>query len=192
MKIKDIWREGKPILAKYKKTTIWSLYPQGVSISRSCFKKFCWTAWRWRYNVHRRSTQRKWKPVIIQESLVCSSQLQLTRELSLFEQIKFSLLVNELYSFIFSWEVQFKGAGKTPFSRTADGRKVLRSSIREFLCSEAMHNLGVPTTRAGSIVVSFDTTVIRDKFYDGNAQKTACKSPIRLLIKIYSGMVICN
>jgi len=68
------------------------------------------------------------------------------------------------------WEIQFKGAGKTPFSRTADGRKVLRSSIREFLCSEAMHNLGVPTTRAGSIVVSFDTTVIRDKFYDGNAQ----------------------
>ena len=47
----------------------------------------------------------------------------------------------------------------------------MRSSIREFLCSEAMHYLGVPTTRAGSIVVSFDTTVIRDKFYDGNAQK---------------------
>ena len=39
------------------------------------------------------------------------------------------------------WEIQFKGAGKTPFSRTADGRKVLRSSIREFLCSEAMHHL---------------------------------------------------
>ena len=40
------------------------------------------------------------------------------------------------------WEMQFKGAGKTPFSRTADGRKVLRSSIREFLCSEAMFHLG--------------------------------------------------
>ena len=40
------------------------------------------------------------------------------------------------------WELQFKGAGKTPFSRTADGRKVLRSSIREYLCSEAMHHLG--------------------------------------------------
>ena len=48
------------------------------------------------------------------------------------------------------WEIQFKGAGKTPFSRTADGRKVLRSSLREFMCSEAMFNLGVPTTRAGT------------------------------------------
>ena len=48
------------------------------------------------------------------------------------------------------WEVQFKGAGKTPYSRTADGRKVLRSSMREFLCSEANHALGVPTTRAAA------------------------------------------
>ena len=39
------------------------------------------------------------------------------------------------------WEMQLKGAGLTPFSRTADGRKVLRSSVREFLASEAMHNL---------------------------------------------------
>ena len=46
------------------------------------------------------------------------------------------------------WELQLKGAGRTPYSRTADGRAVLRSSIREFLCSEAMHHLGVPTTRA--------------------------------------------
>ena len=46
------------------------------------------------------------------------------------------------------WELQLKGAGPTPYSRTADGRAVLRSSIREFLCSEAMHHLGVPTTRA--------------------------------------------
>ena len=45
------------------------------------------------------------------------------------------------------WEIQFKGAGKTPYSRRADGRKVLRSSLREFLCSEAMYNLGIPTTR---------------------------------------------
>src|SRR3990172_1846675 len=46
------------------------------------------------------------------------------------------------------WELQLKGAGPTPYARTADGRAVLRSSIREFLCSEAMHHLGVPTTRA--------------------------------------------
>ena len=46
------------------------------------------------------------------------------------------------------WEIQLKGAGPTPYSRMADGRAVLRSSIREFLCSEAMHHLGIPTTRA--------------------------------------------
>ena len=46
------------------------------------------------------------------------------------------------------FELQLKGAGPTPYSRRADGRAVLRSSIREFLCSEAMHHLGVPTTRA--------------------------------------------
>ena len=50
------------------------------------------------------------------------------------------------------WELQLKGAGPTPYSRSADGRAVLRSSIREFLCSEAMHHLGVPTTRALSLV----------------------------------------
>ena len=65
------------------------------------------------------------------------------------------------------WELQLKGAGATPYSRRADGRAVLRSSIREFLCSEAMHHLGVPTTRALSLVVTGEQ-VIRDMFYDGN------------------------
>ncbi|CAB1104690.1 unnamed protein product [Ectocarpus sp. CCAP 1310/34] len=65
------------------------------------------------------------------------------------------------------WEIQFKGAGLTPYSRSADGRKVLRSSIREFLCSEAMHFLGIPTTRAAALVTS-DTKVRRDVFYTGN------------------------
>ena len=64
-------------------------------------------------------------------------------------------------------ELQLKGAGQTPYSRHADGRAVLRSSIREFLCSEAMHHLGVPTTRALSIVTTGET-VVRDMFYDGN------------------------
>lgn len=68
-------------------------------------------------------------------------------------------------------ELQFKGAGKTPFSRTADGRKVLRSSIREFLCSEAMAGLNVPTTRAGTLITSFETRVERDKNYDGNNKR---------------------
>jgi uncharacterized protein YdiU (UPF0061 family) len=65
------------------------------------------------------------------------------------------------------WELQLKGAGPTPYSRSADGRAVLRSSIREFLCSEAMHHLGIPTTRALSLVKTGET-VVRDMFYDGH------------------------
>ena len=67
------------------------------------------------------------------------------------------------------FDLQLKGAGKTPYSRTADGRAVLRSSVREFLCSEAMHYLGVPTTRALSLVATGES-VVRDMFYDGNPQ----------------------
>jgi uncharacterized protein YdiU (UPF0061 family) len=67
------------------------------------------------------------------------------------------------------WELQLKGAGPTPYARTADGRAVLRSSVREFLCSEAMHHLGVPTTRALSLVATGEQ-VIRDMFYDGHPQ----------------------
>jgi serine/tyrosine/threonine adenylyltransferase len=63
--------------------------------------------------------------------------------------------------------LQLKGAGPTPYSRTADGLAVLRSSLREFLCSEAMHHLGVPTTRALSLVATGEK-VMRDMFYDGN------------------------
>jgi uncharacterized protein YdiU (UPF0061 family) len=64
-------------------------------------------------------------------------------------------------------ELQLKGAGRTPYSRTADGRAVLRSSLREFACSEAMHFLGVPTTRALSLAGTGES-VIRDMFYDGH------------------------
>ena len=67
-------------------------------------------------------------------------------------------------------ELQLKGAGRTPYSRTADGRAVLRSSLREFLCSEAMHWLGVPTTRALGLVATGEP-VVRDMFYDGNARE---------------------
>lgn len=59
------------------------------------------------------------------------------------------------------WELQLKGAGKTPYSRMGDGRAVLRSSIREFLGSEALHHLGIPTTRALAVVGS-DQPVIRE------------------------------
>ena len=63
--------------------------------------------------------------------------------------------------------LQLKGAGPTPYSRTADGLAVLRSSIREFLCSEAMHHLGVPTTRALCVLATGES-VMRDMFYDGH------------------------
>ncbi|MCB0977823.1 MAG: YdiU family protein [Acidimicrobiales bacterium] len=63
--------------------------------------------------------------------------------------------------------LQLKGAGPTPYSRTADGRAVLRSSVREFLCSEAMFHLGIPTTRALSLVTTGEQ-VVRDILYSGN------------------------
>lgn len=66
------------------------------------------------------------------------------------------------------WALQLKGAGETPYSRTADGLAVLRSSIREHLCSEAMFHLGVPTTRSLSIALTGDQ-VLRDVMYNGNA-----------------------
>lgn len=67
-----------------------------------------------------------------------------------------------------NWELQLKGAGLTPYSRGADGRAVLRSSVREYLMSEAMYYLGVPTTRALSLVTTGEE-VLRDMFYNGNA-----------------------
>jgi uncharacterized protein YdiU (UPF0061 family) len=66
------------------------------------------------------------------------------------------------------WALQLKGAGRTPYSRGADGLAVLRSSIREYLCSEAMFHLGVPTTRALSLCLTGDE-VLRDMLYNGNA-----------------------
>lgn len=65
--------------------------------------------------------------------------------------------------------LQLKGAGPTPYSRRADGFAVLRSSIREHLCSEAMHYLGVPTTRSLSLILTGDE-VLRDVLYDGNPE----------------------
>lgn len=76
-------------------------------------------------------------------------------------------------------ELQLKGAGKTPYSRFGDGRAVLRSSIREFLCSEAMYHLNVPTSRAAAIIVTEDT-VMRDIFYNGNAKPEKCAVVLRL------------
>jgi uncharacterized protein YdiU (UPF0061 family) len=63
--------------------------------------------------------------------------------------------------------LQLKGAGETPYSRTADGLAVLRSSLREYVCSEAMYHLGVPTTRALSLMGTGEQ-VMRDMLYDGH------------------------
>ena len=68
------------------------------------------------------------------------------------------------------WTLQLKGAGPTPYSRRADGLAVMRSSLREFLCSEAMHHLGVPTTRALSLILTGEM-VERDMFYDGRPEE---------------------
>lgn len=77
------------------------------------------------------------------------------------------------------WELQLKGSGKTPYSRFGDGRAVLRSSVREFLCSEAMHHLGVPTSRAASLAVTEDP-VARDMFYDGRLKQERAAVVLRL------------
>jgi uncharacterized protein YdiU (UPF0061 family) len=66
-------------------------------------------------------------------------------------------------------EIQWKGAGATPYSRHADGRAVLRSSVREYLMSEAMFHLGVPTTRALSLAFTGEE-VVRDMMYNGNPE----------------------
>jgi uncharacterized protein YdiU (UPF0061 family) len=73
-----------------------------------------------------------------------------------------AILLGELCTPGGSQEVQLKGAGRTPYSRMGDGRAVLRSSIREYLCSEAMHGLGIPTTRALCVTGS-DAKVRREQ-----------------------------
>ena len=77
-----------------------------------------------------------------------------------------------------TWELQLKGSGLTPYSREGDGRAVLRSTIREYLCSEAMHELGFPTTRALSIVTSSDKK-IREKIEPGALLTRIAPSHIR-------------
>ncbi len=76
------------------------------------------------------------------------------------------------------WELQLKGSGLTPYSRDGDGRAVLRSTIREYLCSEAMHGLGIPTTRALSIIGS-DDEVYRENIERGAILTRLAPSHIR-------------
>ena len=77
------------------------------------------------------------------------------------------------------WTLQLKGAGPTPYSRTADGLAVLRSSVREFLCSEAVYHVGVPTTRALAAVASGDQ-VVREGFEPGGIFTRVANSHVRI------------
>ena len=77
-----------------------------------------------------------------------------------------------------NWELQIKGSGLTPYSRDGDGRAVLRSTIREYLCSEAMHGLGIPTTRALSMIGS-DDEVYRENIETGAMLTRIAPSHIR-------------
>lgn len=77
------------------------------------------------------------------------------------------------------WEVQVKGGGLTPYSRMGDGRAVLRSTIREYLCSEAMHALGIPTTR-GLCIIGSDEPVYRETQETGALLVRLAKTHIRI------------
>lgn len=76
------------------------------------------------------------------------------------------------------WELQLKGSGPTPFSRGSDGRAVIRSTVREYLCSEAMHALGIPTTRALAMLIS-DEDVYRERLERGALLVRMAPSHIR-------------
>ena len=80
-----------------------------------------------------------------------------------------AIILAEIENYQQTYTLQLKGAGMTPFSRRADGLAVLRSSIREHLCSEAMFHLGVPTTRSLSLILTGDQ-VLRDVMYDGHPE----------------------
>lgn len=75
--------------------------------------------------------------------------------------------------------MQLKGTGKTPYSRFADGRAVLRSSIREFLASEALYYIGIPTVRIASLVKS-DSVTERDPYFNGNL----INEPISIILRL--------
>ncbi|MBA4195888.1 MAG: hypothetical protein C0451_15080, partial [Comamonadaceae bacterium] len=89
-----------------------------------------------------------------------------------------AILLGELDTAQGPQEIQLKGAGLTPYSRMGDGRAVLRSSIREFLCSEAMHALGIPTTRALCVTGS-DAPVRREQVETAAVVTRAAPSFIR-------------
>jgi uncharacterized protein YdiU (UPF0061 family) len=88
------------------------------------------------------------------------------------------LLLGEVVSSQGRWDVHLKGAGQTPYSRFGDGRAVLRSSIREYLCSEALAGLGIPSTRALCVVGS-DTRVQRERIERGAMLTRLARTHVR-------------
>lgn len=85
------------------------------------------------------------------------------------------------------WEMQLKGAGRTPYCRGADGRAVLRSSVREFLAQEHMHALGIPTSRSLSLYVSQTETVDRPWYSDGSEAMnpdTLVREPVAISTRV--------
>lgn len=86
------------------------------------------------------------------------------------------------------WELQLKGGGTTPFCRGGDGRAVLRSCIREFLASEAMFNLQIPTTRALSIIASSTEKVSR-QWYDDKGKEIMENSICAILCRVSSSFI---
>ena len=89
-----------------------------------------------------------------------------------------AILLGDLTTKNGTFEIQLKGAGLTPYSRRGDGRAVLRSSIREYLCSEAMNSLGIPTTRALCITGS-DDPVYRERIETASVVTRVSKTFIR-------------
>src|SRR2546425_1228792 len=90
------------------------------------------------------------------------------------------------------WDLHLKGAGLTPFSRDDDGRAVLRSCIREYLCGEAMHGLGIPTTRALCVIGS-EEEVLREQVETGATLLRLAPSHVRFgLLDAYNPAFICN
>ena len=85
------------------------------------------------------------------------------------------------------WEMQLKGGGRTPYCRGADGRAVLRSSVREFLAQEHMHALGVPTSRSLSLYVSKTEKVKRPWYSEGSRSQdpdTFISEPVAISTRV--------
>jgi len=89
------------------------------------------------------------------------------------------IVIVELKGVKHNYEVQLKGSGRTPYSRFGDGLAVLRSSVREYLCSEAMHYLNIPTTRALCLIGSYAKKARREKIEPTAIVSRVCKSHIR-------------